>query len=90
VTLATEEYKASQDTFATFLAECTIEVEQRTRTKVGSLWEAWRAWCERGGERSGRKQDFASALEEHGFEVESYQNAKSVRGLGLRESGEVS
>jgi len=86
---ATERYRQGQDTFGGFLVECTIEVE-RAQTKVGQLWDVWRRWCERSGDRPGRQGDFTVALEEHGIEIESYQNAKYVRGLGIREFGEGS
>ena len=82
VDAATEEYKAAQDTFGAFLAECTVEVP-RTRTKVGDLFDVWRRWCDQTGERAGRKQDFSGALDDHGFEVETYQGGKYVLGLGI-------
>ena len=85
VDAATEEYKATQDTFGAFLSECTVEIP-RTRTKVGDLFSTWQRWCEQSGERPGRKQDFTGALEDHDFEIESYQNAKSVVGLGIATS----
>jgi putative DNA primase/helicase len=89
VTVATAAYRDEQDAIGIFLAEQTVE-EKGQRAKVGELWESWRIWCERGNERSGRKQDFSAALADRGFEIETYQNAKSVRGLGIRESREVS
>ena len=85
VDAATEDYKTNQDTFGAFLSECTVEMP-RTRCKVGQLYDEWKRWCDRAGERPGRKQDFSAALEEHGFEVSSYQNAKSVIGLGITTS----
>jgi len=89
VTTATEDYRAAQDTLVAFLAECTVEV--RGRAKVGELFEAWRLWCEEAGQRPGRKQDFSEALENHGVELETYQNRRFARGIGLLvRSGEVS
>jgi putative DNA primase/helicase len=89
VDIATEEYKSTQDTFGAFLDECTVVVPQK-RCKVGDLFNIWRQWCERSGERPGRKQDFSAALSDHGFLVETYQNAKSVVGLGILDVREVS
>jgi putative DNA primase/helicase len=90
VDVATEAYKATQDTFGAFLDECTVAVEH-TKTKVGELFSVWRQWCERNGERPGRMQDFSAALEDdHDFVIDTYQNAKFVLGLGILEVGEVS
>jgi putative DNA primase/helicase len=90
VAAATERYRSTQDTMGAFLAECTMQVPT-TRTKVGDLFEVWRTWCEEAGERPGRKQDFSAALEEHGIVIETYQNARLARGIGiLVRSGEVS
>lgn len=88
VKAATDSYRAAEDTFGSWLAESTVEVPT-ARTKVGDLWDSWHRWCEQAGERPGRKQDFALAVEGRGFESESYQNAKTIHGLGLREAGEV-
>ena len=85
VDAATEEYKTTQDTFGAFLSECTVELP-RTRCRVGQLFDEWKRWCDRTGERPGRSQDFRCSLEERGFEIESYQNAKSVSGLGIATS----
>ena len=89
VDAATDEYKSTQDTLGAFLEECTVVVPQN-RCKVGDLFNVWRQWCDRSGERPGRKQDFRSALDDHGILVESYQNAKFVIGLGILEVREDS
>ncbi len=86
---ATADYRTSQDTFGIWLDERTIAAAGH-RTKMGSLWEAWRTWCEQAGERPGRKQDFAAAIATHGYTIETYQGAKHVCDLGLRSFGEVS
>ena len=82
VDAATEAYRATQDVFGDFLAEYTVKVP-RGRCKVGDLFKLWQGWCEEARERPGRKQDFSAQLEDAGFEIESYQNAKSVVGLGI-------
>jgi putative DNA primase/helicase len=82
VDAATEEYRSESDTFGGFLAECTVEVPTAT-CRFGDLWDRWRQWCDRAGERPGRTQDFRAALEDHGLNIESYQGAKTVRGLGI-------
>jgi putative DNA primase/helicase len=82
VRAATDEYRAAEDTMATFLAECTVPIGT-ARTKVGVLYDAWRSWCEKAGEQPGRKQDFTSGLAEHGLEFEKYQGTTLTRGIGL-------
>jgi len=82
VDTATEDYRGTQDTFGTFLEECTVMVPN-TRTKVGELFAIWRSWCDRTGERPGRIQDFSAALEDHGLILDTYKNAKSVLHLGI-------
>jgi putative DNA primase/helicase len=83
VSEATEVYRQAEDVFGAWRTECTVEVARNIRTKVGDLWESWRSWCEQTGERPGRKQDFAAALDEHGVEIETYQGGRLTRGIGL-------
>jgi putative DNA primase/helicase len=89
VTDATEDYRQSQDMVSSFLAECTVEVPGQ-KTKVGDLYNEWRRWCETAGERPGRRQDFAAALDETSLNVTTYQGFKFVRDLGIRLVGEDS
>ncbi len=91
VSSATEAYRAAEDVFGAWLAECTVEVDRTVRTKVGDLWESWKSWCEQSGEKPGRKQDFTAAIEEHGVDIETYQGGRWTRGIGiLVRSGEIS
>ncbi|MHB8322989.1 MAG: DNA primase family protein [Candidatus Dormibacteria bacterium] len=80
VTAATASYRADQDTMAAFLAEVT-EADSQARVKVGNLWKLWQQWSEAAGERPGRKQEFSTALADHGFEIETYQGARFAKGL---------
>src|SRR5580704_5028093 len=89
VTAATTNYRRAEDTFGAWLAECTIAVE--IRTKVGDLWDSWKAWCDQARERPGRKQEFSRSLEEHGIAIETYKGTRLTRGIGVRRgSHEVS
>jgi putative DNA primase/helicase len=82
VDVASEAYRAEQDTFGTFLAEKTVRIP-RGRSKVGDLWEVWRQWCDLANERPGRKQDFSKGLEGSGHVIEEYRGGKYVAGLGI-------
>jgi putative DNA primase/helicase len=83
VDVATEGYQRSQNLLSTFLLERTDKAVGQ-RTKVGDLYDEWRRWCESSGERPGRRQDFATALDESSLDVETYQGIKLVRDLGIR------
>ena len=85
VDVATADYKSSQDQFSAFFDENMMEA--KTKTKVGDLYDLWRGWCERNGERPGRKQDFSAALSERGFNTEKYQGVHYVINLGIRCDG---
>jgi putative DNA primase/helicase len=83
VTTATEDYRRSEDIFGAWMSECTVVLERRVRTKVITLWNSWKEWCDQAGERPGRQQDFTTALEAHGIGIEPYQGGRGTRGLGL-------
>lgn len=89
VKTATAAYRDSEDSFAEFLAERTIRVE-RLKTKVGDVYEVWKRWCEKTGERPGRTSTLRTALEEHGFQIETYKNAKLVVGLEIAVTDDTS
>jgi putative DNA primase/helicase len=87
VDAATEDYETTQDIFGAFLSECTVEVP-RSRCKVGDLWDVWRRWCDQANERPGKVSDFRLSLEDHNFEIETYQGAKFAKDVGILVSGE--
>ena len=77
---ATFDYRQSEDVFAQFLAECTVEIIGRTAVKALRL--AWADWAKNNGAAIGRTQDFTDWIEAHGIEVETYQGARFVRRVG--------
>jgi putative DNA primase/helicase len=81
VEAATSAYRQAEDVLARWIDECTEAMDQGERTKVGDLWESWRAWAEVAREAPGRKQDFSAALEEHGVELEKRQGIRLARGI---------
>lgn len=85
VKLATDDYKKASDVVGQFLDERT-EIVAGERTKVGDLWGVWREWCDQVHERPGRKQDFSAALDQRGFCIDTYQNAKFIVGLSVRQT----
>jgi len=81
---ATEEYREAEDLFGSFMAECTMPVDRKHRSKVGDLYERWKMWCVDRGEKPGRLQDFAAALRDSDAETISEDGQNYVRGIGIR------
>lgn len=77
-----ETFRAGEDVFAQFLEECTIS--DPGLTPVQDLLRAWSGWCKSKQMRVGRNHEFSRRLRSHGFDIESSQNAKFVRGVALR------
>ena len=87
VRIATDKYRAAEDVFAQFLADCTVPAEGK-RTPQKKLRDEWKSWADDQHIRPGRDQEFTEWLEAHGYEREDYQGAKFVRGLVLRSDRE--
>jgi putative DNA primase/helicase len=69
VKIATSEYRAEEDKLGTFLEECCV-TGPNERERAGTLYKAYKAWCERNGENSTTQTRFGKALTERGFERE--------------------
>jgi putative DNA primase/helicase len=72
VEAATSAFRASEDTFSAFWAEC-VEPAPRDRVKVGDLFAAWSAYVK--PESGGRVSDFRARLDDMGMRVETRRNA---------------
>jgi putative DNA primase/helicase len=81
---ATDEYREAEDLFGAFMAECTMQIELRNRTKVGDLYDRWKTWCGDRGEKPGRMQDFSAALKDSGIKVVPEHGQNYAHGLGIR------
>jgi putative DNA primase/helicase len=66
VLAATKEYRTEQDRLAAFLADSCL-VGPDYRAKVGELYAAYKAWCERNGEQQGTGMAFGLGMGERGF-----------------------
>jgi putative DNA primase/helicase len=65
--MATQAYRDEQDVLGEFLAEhCDRHPELRVRASV--LYAAYKAWCERSGERWVSQRRFGEAMTEREFE----------------------
>jgi putative DNA primase/helicase len=66
VQLATQSYRGEMDVLGTFLEEC-CELGASLKALATPLYEAYRRWCERNGERPANQRHFGQALAEREF-----------------------
>lgn len=80
---ATDEYRQSCDTLAAFFESC-CEVGSQQRHQATGIYNAYRAWASRSGQRQMSSQSFAAAMEERGFaRVELESGQKGWRGISV-------
>lgn len=83
VLIATNDYRASQDTVAAWLGECCI-VRPDLEAKSADLYASYKTWCEQAGERPHSQKKLGMLLDEKGFSREKrsdhYRN-----GIGILE-----
>lgn len=82
VTAATDAYQNEQDTIAAFLSDCCDQSPERCAT-LPELYEAYKAWCEQGGERALTKRKFNLAIEGRGFDQTRTNTSRMWIGIGL-------
>jgi phage/plasmid-associated DNA primase len=80
---ATEAYFLDQDAVGAWLDECC---DQDNNAWEGStaLYNSWKAYAERTGERTGTAKDFAQALETKKFVRRRRNKARGYHGLRLK------
>jgi P4 family phage/plasmid primase-like protien len=83
VRAATEVYRAEQDTLAAFIEECCT-VHPRASAGATPLYNAYRGWCEEGGEARLTQTKFGLQLKERSFSSEKAQRV-TWHGIGLRD-----
>jgi putative DNA primase/helicase len=84
---ATEEYLAAEDVFQTWLDDRCILSPQAGSTKSSLLYEDFRKWAERSGERCGTQRWFSQGLMERGFKIRRSMG-KRVDGITLARADE--
>lgn len=82
VTRASNEYRDASDMLLIFLDERTVK-DKRARIKSGSLYQAYKAWCNEIGERAISLQLFGAKMKEHGYEANKKSGNKWYEGIGL-------
>jgi putative DNA primase/helicase len=82
VRVGTEEYRTETDTIGQFIGEC-CETGNSCRTRPSTLYEAYRAWVEKRGERAKTLSAFGRTIQERGFEKITVDGNFWYRGVQL-------
>lgn len=82
VKAATAEYKSESDTLAAFLDECTV-TDPNAETQAKPMYEAYKAWCEEGGEYYEKQTMFGRRIKER-FDWRIDKSSRLTFYLGLR------
>lgn len=83
---ATADYRSEQDVFGSFMEERTIQ-EDCLKTRCNILYNAYREWVERSGERATTMKVFGQTMKDRGFETKT-SNGKWYLRIGLKPSYE--
>lgn len=82
VTSATDAYLQDSDQLPTFLDDCCIVATEAWISK-GDLYEAYRKWAERSGERPVGEKQFGEGLSAKGFQESRSRHSRNSEGIGL-------
>ena len=83
VVQATREYESEQDTFAMFLSEKCVCV-QNARSAANALYKIYRVWAEEHGENPVSDKMFGPMLTERGFAKVRTKTGMVYMGVGIR------
>ena len=76
---ATDSYLEAEDTFATWLVECTEPASDWTFETSKALFASWKVWAEIAGETIGSRKQFAEILQSKGYATK--KGTRGVRGF---------
>jgi P4 family phage/plasmid primase-like protien len=82
VVQATATYREESDAIGRFIEECCL-VSKDVQVKAGVLYDAYKRWCEAGGEHPVTLTKFGTRLEEQGFRHEKKSGTVWRFGIGL-------
>ena len=80
---ATDDYLTAEDSFATWLEECTEPASDWTFEKSADLFASWRTWAEKAGEHPGSQKRFAGTLQDRGYALKRTKTARGFEGIRL-------
>ena len=83
---ATNNYLAAEDSFATWLEECTEPAVDWNFEKSADLFTSWKAWAEKAGENPGTRKRFAGTLQDRGYAPKRTETARGFEGIRLKRS----
>jgi putative DNA primase/helicase len=83
VLAAVREYRSKEDVVASFVQECCAEVPNGQVT-TAALFDEYKEWSAKAGERLVTKRSFSDALEQRGFDRWHTSSARGFKGLTLR------
>src|SRR5690606_23126095 len=83
---ATATYKSEMDVLAAFLEDCCETGIQEMQVSSSRLYEAYKAWCDRTGERAEKQRGFGLRMTERGFERDRKRDGYYYVGIGLKSS----
>ena len=87
VMIATETYRAEQDTLGAFIEEC-CHLEEWREERASRLFWAWSEWCKSRGEWAGTQTAFGLRLTDRGFDKDKptgglNRNKVVYKGIGV-------
>ena len=80
VRAATDEYLEAEDALGQWIAEACMTSANNTASAT-HLYEAWRTWCERTGEKPGTQRSFSQLLLDKGYIREKTRTGRVFRGI---------
>jgi putative DNA primase/helicase len=87
VLAATEEYLASEDSFALWREECT-KPDPKNFESSAALFASWKSWAEKAGEFVGTQKAFGQQLANEGCKSTKHCGERGYIGLKLRDLAE--
>lgn len=76
---ATDDYFATEDSLGQWLADSCFDDHQNMAepTTTAELFDDWKLWSERGGERPGNVKQFSQALAQRGYERRRHSSGRA-------------
>lgn len=88
VITATQEYREEMDILAGFLVEYCV-TSTNAEARAGRLYETYREWCEKNGEKPISRRGFSVRLQEKGFKRARTSHYRMWKGIGIRTSDDA-
>jgi putative DNA primase/helicase len=80
---ATRAYRDEMDVLGAFIADACV-VHADAHVGADALYQQWREWCERSGERPGKQAAFRQRLIERAFNQRKHESGLRWHGIGLQ------